>query len=49
MKKAITTVKLSKETAGILNSLKIHPRQPYEEVILKLISENEESRKKSKK
>lgn len=49
MKKEITTVKLSKETVGILNTLKIHPRQPYEEVILKLISENEESRKKSKK
>lgn len=49
MKKVITTIKLSKKTAELLGKLKIHPRQPYEEVILKLIDENEESRKKTKK
>ena len=46
--KEITTIKLSRKTAEILNGLKIHPRQPYEEVILNLISENEEARKKAK-
>ena len=39
MKKRITTIKLSKYAVGLLNKLKVHPRQPYEEVILKLISE----------
>ena len=43
MKKEITTIKLSKHTADLLNKLKIHPRQPYEEVILKLISESRKS------
>ena len=42
MKKRITTIKLSKYAVGLLNKLKIHPRQPYEEVILKLISERRE-------
>lgn len=48
MKKDTTTIKLSKKTAETLSKLKIHPRQPYEEVILKLISENEEASKKTK-
>ena len=43
-KKEITTIKLSKSTVEILRNLKIHPRQPYEEVILNLISQNEEAR-----
>ena len=47
-KKDITTIKLSKKTAEALGRLKIHPRQPYEEVILNLISENEENKKKSR-
>ncbi|MBS3096117.1 hypothetical protein J4480_01610 [Candidatus Woesearchaeota archaeon] len=42
----ITTVKLRKKTAALLNSLKIHPRQSYEEVVLKIIYSNEEARKK---
>lgn len=46
--KKITTIKLTKKTASILNGLKIHPRQPYEEVILNLISQNEEARKKAR-
>lgn len=36
-KKEITTIKISKATASLLNKLKIHPRQSYEEVILKLL------------
>jgi len=47
--KEVTTIKLSKKTVNILNKLKIHPRQAYEEVILKLIFENEEARKKTRK
>jgi hypothetical protein len=35
--KKITTIKLSKKTVELLSKLKIHPRQSYEEVILKLI------------
>ena len=35
----VTTIKLSKETASLLNKLKIHPRQSYEEVILELLKE----------
>ena len=37
--KQITTIKLSKETVKSLNQLKIHPRQSYEEVILKLLDQ----------
>ena len=47
--KEITTIKLAKNTVEILNHLKIHPRQPYEEVILNLISENEDSKKKTQR
>ena len=43
MKNRITTIKLSKYAVGLLNKLKIHPRQPYEEVVLKLISEYDET------
>ena len=41
MKKDTTTVKLSRKTVEMLIQLKIHPRQSYEEVILKLILQNE--------
>ena len=37
MKRDITTIKISKEVVGELLKLKIHPRQAYEEVIVKLI------------
>ena len=47
MRKEITTIKLSKHTVDLLNKLKIHPRQPYEEVVVMLISENKETRKKN--
>lgn len=33
----VTTIKLAKSTALLLNSLKIHPRQPYDEVIALLL------------
>src|SRR3989338_1023742 len=46
-KREITTIKLTKDTVGKLNRLKVHPRQPYEEVILRLISQNEEARSKT--
>ncbi len=49
MKEDITTIKLSKKSVQILSKLKIHPRQAYEEVILKLISKNEEIKNKTKK
>lgn len=47
--KEVTTIKLAKKNVEILNQLKIHPRQPYEEVILNLISENEDSKKKTQR
>ncbi len=48
MQRKKTTIKLSKSTVELLSKLKIHPRQAYEEVILKFISENEEKREQSK-
>jgi predicted CopG family antitoxin len=35
--KQITTIKLDKDTVKLLGELKIHHRQSYEEVILKLL------------
>ena len=46
MDSEVTTIKLSKHAVVLLNRLKIHPRQSYEEIVLKLISE-QDSRKKS--
>lgn len=40
-KNEFTTIKISKDTADILSDLKIHPRQSYEEVILKLLKKGE--------
>ena len=37
--KEVTTIKLSKKTVELLNRLKIHPRQPYEEVVFELANE----------
>ena len=48
-KREVTTIKLSKKTVEILNKLKIHPRQPYEEVILKYITEDAKKEEKPKK
>src|SRR3989344_3269126 len=45
----ITTIKLKKSTAELLNKLKIHPRQPYEEVISGLIKERGKKEKIGKK
>ncbi len=46
MKREVTTIKLSKETVKLLNELKIHPRQSYEEVILKLLKGEKGAKKK---
>ena len=45
----ITTIKISKKTAEELANIKIHPRQSYEEVILKLIKECGKNIKEVKK
>ncbi|MEA2036839.1 MAG: hypothetical protein U9O94_04985 [Nanoarchaeota archaeon] len=37
MRKDITTIKISKKVIEELSKLKIHPRQAYEEVIVKLL------------
>jgi predicted DNA-binding protein len=34
-----TTIHLSSETKQELDKLKVHPRQPYEEIIKKLLEE----------
>ncbi len=37
MKKGITTIKMSKDVVKELSTLKIHPRQAYEEVVVELL------------
>ncbi len=37
MKKVITTIKMSKDVVKKLSTLKIHPRQAYEEVVIELL------------
>jgi predicted DNA-binding protein len=39
MSKKGTTIHLSIETKQELDKLKVHPRQPYEEIIKKLLEE----------
>jgi predicted DNA-binding protein len=39
MSKKGTTIHLSDETKQELDKLKVHPRQPYEEIIRKLLEE----------
>ena len=39
MGKEITTIKISKLVVSELSKLKVHPRQPYEEVIVKLLKD----------
>ncbi len=41
----MTTIKISKETVRSLNQLKIHPRQSYEEVIIKLLKDKGNKKK----
>ena len=45
--KEITTIKVTKGIVELINSLKIHPRQPAEEVILQLIEEKLKSQGKT--
>ena len=33
----ITTIKLARSTVLLLSRLKVHPRQPYDEVVMALI------------
>ena len=40
-----TTIKLSKDIVNSLNELKIHPRQSYEEVIIKLLNQKKGEKK----
>ena len=49
MKKQITTIKLSKDTASLLNQIKIHPRQSYEEVILRLLQSKTGTKRETKR
>ena len=39
----MTTIAISEETKEKLNRLKVHPREPYEDVIKKLIEKCERS------
>ena len=39
MKKEVTTIKISKDLVSRICNLKVHPRQAYEEVIMKLLVE----------
>lgn len=41
MNKEITTLRLTKNTVEKLEKLKIHPRQPLEEIIIKLLERGE--------
>ena len=41
-----TTIAVSKETKKILDRLKIHPREPYEDVIRRLIEQKKEAEKR---
>ncbi len=47
--KEITTIKLTKKTVELLNKLKIHPRQAYEEVVLELLKKARLDKKTNKK
>lgn len=40
MEEEDTTIKVKKKIAKRLEKLKVHPRQPYEEVILELLDNN---------
>lgn len=47
-KREITTIKISKSTVSLLNELKIHPRQSYEEVIIELLEKNKQAIQKTR-
>lgn len=40
MKDSVTTIKVKRRTVEIINSMKVHPRQSCEEIILQLIRES---------
>jgi len=41
----LTSIQVDKKLKADLNSLKVHPRQPYHEVIRELIKEKKELKK----
>jgi len=41
-----TTIRIRKSTKDMLDSLKIHPRETYEDVILRLIESSKETGRK---
>jgi len=43
-----TTIQISKEAQKILKMNKIHPREPYEDMMKRTLKENEELKKKIK-
>ena len=43
-----TTIQISKEAQKLLKSNKIHPREPYEDMMKRTLKENEELKKKIK-
>ncbi|MBI2541865.1 hypothetical protein HYV80_04100, partial [Candidatus Woesearchaeota archaeon] len=44
--KDITTIKLKKSTVELLNKFKVHPRQPYEEIVFELADKKLKEKKK---
>lgn len=42
----MTTIAVSEETKKILDGLKVHPREPYEGVILRLAEEAKKGKKR---
>ena len=43
-----TTIQISKEIQNLLKSKKIHPREPYGDMMKRTLKENEELKKKIK-
>jgi len=46
---AITTIQLSKETKKTLESMKLHPRETYEEVLERILEDLRELSEQTKK
>jgi len=44
MSKEGTTIHISRETKGKLDKIKVHPREPYEDVIKRLIEKWEKTK-----
>ena len=46
--KSRTTIQISKEAMNLLKMKKIHPREPYEDMMKRTLKENEDLKKKIK-